>query len=153
VAKRFQLPVSPGELPSVDVVRKRLGGRAESETGVGEAIRFTTAGGTSHAGVVLFVSGGALEVWTERGVVHRVAREAAEPAGEVAPLVVRVAADAKVFASLGEGQAVEFVTDRGVERGRLAEKCRFGALVERSDGSIVGVGFRRIGPAPGGATH
>ena len=28
--------------------------------------------------------------------------------------------------------------------GTLVEKCRFGALIERGDGAVIGAGFRRI---------
>ena len=42
---------------------------------------------------------------------------------------------------------VRYRHDSGTDEGTLLEKCKFGALVERDDSTIVGVSFRRLWPA------
>ena len=37
--------------------------------------------------------------------------------------------------------------DRGLRDAKLVEKCRYGALVARDDGTIVAGGFRKLWPA------
>ena len=45
---------------------------------------------------------------------------------------------------------MRFATEGGaVEHGTLLEKCRWGGLVQRGDGVVVGIGFRRVLPAVG----
>ncbi len=133
--------------PTVDAVRKRLGGRASTEPGAGEVVALRTAHG-ERTGVVLFVRGEQLDVWLEGDVVRRVRRADAPPADGVVPQeVLDVALDARAFADLREGHRVVFHHDGGPAEGTLVEKCRFGGLVERGDGTIVGVAFRRfVGP-------
>lgn len=164
--------------PTVDAVRERLGGRASSEPGVGELVMLTTATGKALPGVVLFRRGATVDVWVDapeaahsvhnetdlsvparsrshRGLVRR-ARLA-----DIAPLRVPareslgvVAADARVFAALSEGQRIRFQDGGDLAEGTLIEKCRFGGLVQRDDGVILGVGFRRLWPAQAdGATR
>lgn len=164
--------------PTVDAVRERLGGRASTEPGVGELVLLTTAASKALPGVVLFRRGATVDVWVaapeatssvqdktkpshsvrsmaQRGLVHR-----ARPA-DVAPLrapapesLMVVAADARVFAALSEGQRIRFQDGGELAEGTLVEKCRFGGLVQRDDGIIVGVGFRRLWPAQAeGATR
>ncbi|XXX80414.1 hypothetical protein WMF30_16755 [Sorangium sp. So ce134] len=157
--------------PTVDAVRERLGGRASTEPGVGELVLLTTAAGKALPGVVLFRRGATVDVWiddpeanfsvpntTERSVsgrstAHRGLVRRARPA-DVAPLrapapesLVAVAADARVFAALSEGERIRFQDGGDLAEGTLVEKCRFGGLVQRDDGIIVGVGFRRLWPA------
>jgi hypothetical protein len=55
-----------------------------------------------------------------------------------------VALDARAFADLREGQRVGYHHEGRLGEGTLVEKCRFGGLVERGDGTIVGVAFRRF---------
>ena len=63
------------------------------------------------------------------------------------PELSTVANDARVFGSLAEGQRVRYEPDPGhFAEGTLIEKCRFGGLVLLEDGTLVGVGFRRIWP-------
>jgi hypothetical protein len=166
---------SPGEKPTVDAVRRRLGGRATTEAGAGELVTLTTREGGELRGVILFARGEDVDVWIERGgsppparlpwvlgaappgapatsprsgVVHRTRR------ADVAPLrapaskdLDAVAGDARAFAGLREGERIRFQTEGGLAEGLLIEKCRFGALVQRDDGTVVGVGFRRVWPA------
>ena len=61
-----------------------------------------------------------------------------------------LATDASVFARLGEGDSVRYSDDTGAFRdATLIEKCLYGALVARVDGTIVAVGFRKLWPAGG----
>ena len=129
----------------MDAVRKRLGGRASTEAGAGEVVRLRD----DCAGVVLFVRGEQVDVWLDGDVVHRVRRADIRPAGEgTARDLLAVARDARAFAELREGQRVGFVQEGGTGEGALVEKCRFGGLVERADGTVVGVGFRRFTAVP-----
>lgn len=155
MAKRFTLPLSLDEStkPTVEVVRKRLGGRASTDAGAGEFVTLLVEGGHERTGVVLFVRGLDLDVWVEHGVVRRVRRHEARSCQAPANKdLCELANDARVFAHLSEGQRVRYQNEGGFGEGALVEKCRFGALVERDDRVVVGVGFRRIWPvSPAGA--
>jgi hypothetical protein len=153
MARRLFLPLAsdgaaPRPTPTVDAVRKRLGGRASTEPGAGEVVTLTGSGGAGAAlvtGVVIFVRGEQVDVWLEGDVVRRVRRADTRPARSVIPPdVLAVAAAARVFAGLREGQRVGFRDDGRRVEGALVEKCRFGGLVERGDRTVVGVGFRRL---------
>lgn len=129
-------------------MRKRLGGRASTEAGAGDAVTFTTPGGVRHVGVVLFVRGDELDVWIDENVVRRTRRSSAAPVDASLPRdLVAIANDARVFGALAEGQRIRYLDEGRVDEGTLVEKCRFGALVERGDGTIIGLGFRRLWPA------
>jgi hypothetical protein len=148
--------------PTVDAVRKRLGGRASTEAGAGELVALTTAGGGVLRGVVLFARGDDVDIWVEQadapagstpqpsrpGVVRRARRADIAPLPAPAPHGLdAVADDARVFAALSEGQRIRFHDGGGLGEGSLIEKCRFGGLIRRDDGTVLGVGFRRIWPA------
>ena len=142
-------PSTPSPRPTVDAVRKRLGGRASTDAGAGEVVSLRDG----RIGVVLFVRGEQLDVWLDGDVVRRVRRADTRPAHEaVPPDLYAVARDARVFAALREGQRVGFQHEGGLGKGSLVEKCRFGGLVEQGDGKVIGVGFRRLAslPDPGG---
>jgi hypothetical protein len=146
MARRLFLPLAtPGRStpPTVDAGRKRLGGRASTEAGAGELVLLRD----QRNGVVLFVRGDQLDVWTEGDVVRRVRRADVRPfEGAASPDLLAVAADARIFAVLREGERVGFQHEAGPGEGTLVEKCRFGALVERGDGTVLAVGFRRLSP-------
>jgi len=152
--RKLSLPLTltAARLPTVDVVRKRLGGRASTEDGAGELVTMITERGLERLGVVLFVRGEELDVWTDGGVVRRARREALRPAPSTgSPLdddarkrLLAVAREAQGFAALAEGQQVNYHHERGVGEGTLVEKCRFGGLVQRADGAVLAVGFRRL---------
>lgn len=148
MAKRLFLPVAVGEAtprPTVDTVRRRLGGRAATEPGAGGIVRFRDDRGLDRTGVIVFVRGDDLDIWLDGDVVRRVRRGDARPAdGMVAEALVAAARDAEAFAALREGQRVQFQQPSGLAEGSLVEKCRFGALVERTDRTVLGVGFRRL---------
>lgn len=134
--------------PTIDAVRARLGGRAATESGAGELVSVDAGGGLSHTGIVIFTRGDEVDVWTGEGVVRRarwtVVRRLDEPTPDD---FAQVAADAAVFGGLTEGQRVRYRHDTGTDEGTLVEKCKFGALVERDDRTVVGVSFRRLWPA------
>lgn len=131
--------------PTVDLVRKRLGGRASTEDGAGELVSFRDERGLERAGVVVFVRGDDRDVWVPGDVVRRVRRDDARPIDGAVPAELHeVARDAIAFARLREGQRVHYQHTDGLGEGDMIEKCRFGVLVERRDRTIVGVGFRRV---------
>jgi len=130
--------------PTVDAARTRLGGREASDPGAGDLVAFDG----DRLGVVLFARGDQLEVWIDDGLVRRVHRSATRAADAVIPAELAEVADAaRAFAALEEGARVRYRDEVRVAEGRLVEKCRFGALIERDDGSIVAVGFRRVSAA------
>jgi hypothetical protein len=150
MGRKLALPVLVPEAPtpSVDRIRKRLGGRASTESGAGDVVTFTTDGGIHQTGVVVFVRGDELDVYVSDNLVRRIRRAATKFTDTaLAPSFVRIAESASVFGRLAEGQRVCFASGDDTHEGILIEKCRFGALVERIDGSIVGLGFQRIWPA------
>jgi hypothetical protein len=147
MGKRLFLPLAVGATarPTVDAVRRRLGGRASTEAGAGEVVNFHDERGHLRTGVVVFVRGDDLDVWLEGDLVRRQRRAEVRPADGVMPeAVVAVARDALGFARLSEGQRVRYHSGEGLGEGALVEKCRFGALVERADRAVLGVGFRRV---------
>ncbi len=156
MASRFHLPLTQLRAPArtVDAVRERLGGRGESLAGVGEIVRITAVG-HRRPGVVLFATEDRFDVWIGGDQVLRVARTDVEPFETEPPKeLLVVASDARVFSRLQEGEQVRFEpTAVRHDEGTLAEKCRYGALVRRADGSIVGVGFQRLWPAGAGQSH
>lgn len=134
--------------PTVDVVRAKLGGRASTDRGAGEVVSVDVGGGLSQTGVVIFTRGEDVDVWTGEGVVRRARWNVVQIVHGPAPdALAQVAADAATFAGLAEGQRVRFRHDTGTGEGTLVEKCKFGALVERDDQTVVGVSFRRLWPS------
>ncbi len=147
MGRRLFLPLASGDPaanPTVDVVRRRLGGRASTEPGAGEIVAVTRDEGAARPGVVLFVHGDDLDVWLEGGVVRRTRRSRVVTTTEAGDDLLSIAHAARIFAALAEGQRVHYQHDGGVGEGSLVEKCRFGGLVERGDGTVLGVGFRRL---------
>jgi hypothetical protein len=147
------LPVS-GTKPTVEAIRKRLGGRASSDGAIGEVVALGTVRGVERIGVVIFAYGDEVDVWTGAGtpltgVVRRTQRSKTGAIGGPIPREMLVVADdARVFGRLHEGSRVRYQQGDGqVHEATLVEKCRYGALVLRDDGTVVGVGFRRIWPA------
>ena len=153
MGRRLFLPLANGDpvaSPTVDAVRRRLGGRASTEPGAGEFVAVASDRGAARSGVVLFVQGDALDVWLQGGVVRRTHRSRVVTTAEAGDDLLSIAHAARIFAALEEGQRVSYQHDDGVGEGSLVEKCRFGGLVERGDGTVLGVGFRRLWSA--GAT-
>ena len=135
----------------MDAARKRLGGRASTGPGAGDLVQVRTRVGLAKQGVVLFADGGEVDVWIAHETVLRTTRDRVTPLQEVVSRdVAAVASDARVFGSLGEGQRVRYLhAQADFADATLVEKCRYGALLLRDDGTLVGVGFRRVWPAAG----
>lgn len=149
MGRKLALPVlvPAAPMPSVDRIRKRLGGRASTEPGTGDVVSFSTDGGIHQTGVVIFIRGDEIDVYVSDNVVRRIRRASAKSTdAALAPAFVRIAESARIFERLAEGQQVRFTSDEQAYEGILVEKCRFGALVERNDGKIVGLGFQRLWP-------
>jgi hypothetical protein len=154
VSRKISLPLH-GKLldlvapPTIDVVRARLGGRASAGAPIGEVVRIGDAV-PPRAGVVLSRENDVVDVLVEQGTVRRTRGSDVRPWLQEIPDELReIARDVRVFGELREGQAVRFAAEGAVaEPGTLLEKCRWGALVQRADGVVVGVGFRRVVPAP-----
>ena len=153
MARKISLPVAVallerGPTPTVDAVRKRLGGRATSGPGIGDLVAVTLRGG-ARVGVILFAQGEEVHVLIGGGMVRKTRRALTEAASTASSPELSVLADhARVFDSLREGQRVRYeASDRQPSEGAIAEKCRFGALVLCDDGRVIGVGFRRLWPA------
>ncbi|MDQ3033168.1 MAG: hypothetical protein M3Y87_12185, partial [Myxococcota bacterium] len=97
-------------------------------------------------GVVVFTSTSERDVWIGEGRFQRVTAAACEPAGSAPhPELDAVAADARRFAAMSEGDPVRYRDrhDRDHE-GQLVEKCRYGALVLGEGERILAVSFRRL---------
>lgn len=153
MSRKLSLPLTldRAKKPTTDAVRKRLGGRASTEPGAGEIVSLTTEGGATRVGVVLFARGEDVDVWTDHGVVRRARRTCVTPCREeVSKELSQVADDARIFGAMCEGQRVRYQHEAGLDEGVVVEKCRFGALLRRDDGVILGVGFRRIWPLSAG---
>lgn len=150
MSRKLGLPLllDPAKKPTVDAVRAKLGGRGSTERGAGDLVIVDAGGGFEHTGIVLFAKGDEVAVWTGEGVVRRASPKTVRRSdGPTPESFAQVATDAAVFAKLAEGQRVRYRHDTGTAEGTLVEKCRFGALVERDDETIVGVSFRRLWPA------
>jgi len=175
VAKKVNLPVlgdsmrrgeSKGEVkgevrkakrPSLEDARTRLGGSTRGAsippTGVvpGRVVTIPAAGGGVRTGVVVFASASEVHVLVDGVRLRKVAPASLTlvPASGDEPLeLAKIAADAHVFGTLVEGQPVRYADESsGLTTGKLVEKCRYGALVVRDDGTVVAVGFRKLWPA------
>lgn len=138
--------------PTADALRQRLGGRGRTEPGAGELVLL----GPGVPGVVLFAQGPTRDVWLGDNRVQRVDASALRPAPREGfpEALLAVAADLEAFLALEEGQRVRVSLPEGrEEQVLLIEKCRFGALLERDDGKLLGVGFRRVAALGPQDTH
>lgn len=134
-------------------MRLRLGGRATTDASAGSLVRVPAPGDVALAGVVVFAQGDEAHVLSASNVVRRVSRRELAPLQDAPADLQRLAEDVRAFARLEEGDSVRFVHPAsGETAGTLVEKCRYGALVLRDDGTLVGVGFRQLrGMADAGA--
>jgi hypothetical protein len=146
LSRKFSLPVAGPAAPSrLDAARARLGGRAASDAGVGDLVGFVDEGGQGRLGVTLFVRGDELSVWTSAGFVRQLPRAETRAVDAAIPAdLAKVSEAARRFAQLAEGDRVACRDGESEGVGKLVEKCRFGAVVARDDGSLVAVGFARV---------
>lgn len=167
MGKKFILPLfegdrdraevaKPAKKPSLDDARARLGGsqrgRSSPPLGVvpGRVVRIRANGGdTTRMAVVVYASGTEIHALVDGVRLLRVKPETMEAFEGDAPIeLARIAADAHVFHTLAEGQPVRYADDtNSLLTGKLVEKCRYGALIVRDDGTVVAVGFRKLWPA------
>ena len=141
--------------PSVDEARTALGGRIEPALlrltmKLGALAHFVDVRGNALEGVLVFATNEDADVWVGEGRLHRVphARIRGTEAASHGHALADVAADALVFSTLAEGTRIRFVDRKGaMQAGLLAEKCRYGALVENEEKRILAISFRRIWPA------
>lgn len=144
--------------PSIDAARARLGGRvvetAPPPAGLapGVVVTFALSTGRRMPGVIVFASPSEVHVLLDGVRLRRLLpEEVALHAGDVASHLEKIASDARLFGLLVEGQAVRYADGAGsLVDGKVVEKCRWGALVLRSDGAVVAVGFRKLWPSPAG---
>lgn len=162
--RRVSLPLHGKTLdllapPTIDAMRTRLGGRlappprdgAPARAQAGDVVR-TGDDVAPKVGVVLAADEQSVDVFAG-GTVRRTRGAEVRPwLGEIAPELAQVAARARAFGALDEGAPVQFVRSDAEgalpELGVLVEKCRWGALVRRGDGVVLGVGFQRLAPIP-----
>lgn len=128
--------------PTLQRMRTRLGGPATARDRAGAIVRLDDGPPT----VLLYEEGDAAHLWAGDGTVRRVDRQRVRPHHEPPPDdVLAIAVELRTFAALERGTRVAFGGPDGkAEEGTLVERCRLGGLVARDDGSVLGVGFRRV---------
>ena len=169
MGKKVSLPVfdessssreraKPAAKPSIDTARARLGGRVTDGDlpipGFAPGVVVSFAVGDAAAarrltGVIVFASLTEIHVLLDGIRLRRMApHELTLHDGEVELDLEKIAADARLFGSLVEGQSVRYADSAGaLVDGKVVEKCRWGALVLRDDGAVVAVGFRKLWPS------
>ena len=138
--------------PSIDAARRRLGGRvtAPSVMAPGSFVHATLRDGSSLPGVVLWATGGHVDLWFDEGLARRTRADAVIACqGPVPARLACVSAEMRLFAGLGEGDRVRWERAAGIAEGAIVEKCRYGAIVVTRDGKLVAVGFRKLWPVAG----
>ncbi len=149
LAARAQMELAK---PTIEQARQRLGGAADPDVvcspAIGEIIDLDTKDGRA-AGVVIYADANVVRVMLDGVRVRHVRAGTSTPhAGEAPEDLRKLAADARIFASLSPRQAVHFHDGATMQRGTLIEKCLYGALVAKDDGKIIAVGFRKLWPLP-----
>lgn len=149
MGKKLSLPLlddvarRPGAAPTIERGRQRLGGTGSTDPRAGTPVR--DPGGT--VAIVLYADGDDLDVLVgSAGVVRRSTTAQWSTAPAMPPDLATVAATIGRFARLAEGDRVAFQSGSVAGEGLLFEKCRYGALVARDDGSIVAVGYASLRP-------
>ena len=144
-----KLPVLPKK-PSIDAARTRLGGTALGHAqppglAPGVVVQFEEDG----EGVVIFASIIEVHVLLDPQRMRRFA-PAELAVHEGGHDLGYLATDAKIFGMLHDGQAIRYAGDDGtMVDGVIAEKCRWGALIQRGDGTVLAIGFRKLWPRAG----
>ena len=147
--------------PRADQLRAQLGGRAPTPKDAGELVAFETSAVVSLVGVLLGESGDQRLVLTRGGVVRKADKARIQPLQVLAhpsedsdPELSALAERVKRFAALDEGDSVRIEDPRlGCLEGILVEKCRFGGLVLRQDGSLLAAGFSKLEPQARGPSQ
>ena len=144
--------------PSIDAARDRLGGRIIAQDvppfGLACGLVVSVAGGRgpSVPGVIIYASKTEVHVLLDGVRLRRVLPDVVKSfAGEIPLELAKIAGDARLFAQLVEGEAVRYTAEEGdLLTAKVVEKCRWGALVARTDGAVIAVGFRKLWPANAG---
>ena len=161
MARRVLLPVTqalqegaPNELPTLDTMRERLGGVVGNAEGSGQLALIVSTG---KPGVVVHRSSTGTDIMVKRGIVRRTATEDVriieerEPHPSIPDDVRAIHVEMQRFAALNNGDRVFVADPRGAAGKKFAatllEKCRFGAIVQRDDGTPMAIGFARMHPA------
>ncbi len=150
--------------PTIEAMRARLGGRLAPTVGDADAeatraqpgdVVHAGEGAPPRAGVVVAADPAAIDVFAS-GTVRRTRGGTLRPwLGSIPTEVAQLAARARAFGQLAEGDPVQYQRNEAApdaipELGVLLEKCRWGALVQRADGVVLGVGFQRLAAIPRG---
>jgi hypothetical protein len=147
LVKELEDPSS--KAPSIEAMRTRLGGRLDGRTltvDAGAIVDVETAGGATRTGIALFGDEARLDVLLDRGLVRRTQRDRFRRSSAPAPPGLEKVPDLlRDLVATEEGGTVRFRSDDGSwHPAKLREKCRFGALLERADGTVMGVGWGRL---------
>jgi len=134
VPRRVSLPMSSDPRMTLARAREKLGGRVTSHGRGGEIVRLDG----DFFGVIVWSDDASCDVWVGEDRIKRIRPSEATRADAAAMLDIAEAA--RAFAAFEEGQLVVFDSTAG----RLIEKCRWGGLVARDDGTIFAVGFRKF---------
>ncbi len=137
-------------LRSLESARRKLGGSSvvPSERSPGGLVQASLSDGLDHAGVLLWCSGGYCDVWFDDGVARRARTELVVPRARPTPeSLLRIEAEVRVFSTLVEGERVRWEREACLVEGRIAEKCRYGAIVVTHEAKVIAVGFRKLWPA------
>jgi hypothetical protein len=137
-------------LRSLESARRRLGGSSSipSERSPGGLVQALLSDGLSHAGILLWSSWGSCDVWFDDGIARRARSGLVEPRARPTPEpLLRIEAEVRVFTSMTEGERVRWEREACLVEGRIAEKCKYGAIVVTPDGKVTAVGFRKLWPA------
>lgn len=130
-----------GATPTIERARQRLGGTGATDARAG----VTMQDASGVVGVVLYANGDDVDlVVGAAGVVRRSSAKAWTAVAVAPDDLAAVADDIVAFARLEVGDSVSFRDGDRLDDGLLFEKCRYGALVARADGTIVAVGFRNV---------
>ncbi|MDW8251163.1 MAG: hypothetical protein RMJ98_17860, partial [Myxococcales bacterium] len=145
-----RVAVAPRPPQPTHLVLRQSGGRplAGRCAGIGRVVALRLQ--PERPLVVLFKEDEICHVWVGQGRVRKVRQaDLVEYEGALPPEEEAIARDILRLHTLPEGAPVAFlqsdppgVTGHGV----LVERCRFGALVQASDGRRMAVGFRRLWP-------
>ena len=136
-------------LRSLELARRKLGGSSfvPSDRSPGALVQVPLSDGSHHAGILLWSSGGSCDVWFDDGVARRARIELVVLRPRPTPeSLLRIEAEVRVFATLVEGERVRWERDATLVEGRIAEKCRYGAIVVTHDARVIAVGFRKLWP-------
>jgi hypothetical protein len=144
----FGSDVDLGASPTIDSAREALGGRIATERGPGAVVDVSMKRGGDARGVVVCVSGESRDVWIGEGRFVRTSSDRVRSTRESTAELDAVAAHARRFAQLREGDPVRATRRDGtMVDGTLLEKCRYGALVAKGD-AVLAVSFQRVIAAP-----